>query len=286
MNTMKRALSAGLLGLAAMTTLPAQAGILDALFGSGNNNADAARPDNRNRSWTLHEFTQLKLVPRESGAAPNQHPVQIDAETVRRVLGSVRFDGNQGTQSLFAADELAELADPIVEAFANAKPEDDLILLSTSRRGGGILAQPHGVTARLFMQGGALQLIVHDARFEFMNQYIGSRTQPTFTFGSRSKTGSAQLRSTIGTARRSDWLALPTSAASTATTTPAATPAPAANPAPAAALPAPAAAPRARDPGFADEVEQRLLTLKRLRERGLISEEEFQQKRREILQLL
>jgi cytochrome c-type biogenesis protein CcmH/NrfG len=53
--------------------------------------------------------------------------------------------------------------------------------------------------------------------------------------------------------------------------------------APAAAPPA-AAAPR---PAVsADEVEQRLLTLKRLRERGLISEEEFQQKRREILQSL
>jgi hypothetical protein len=71
-------------------------------------------------------------------------------------------------------------------------------------------------------------------------------------------------------------------------------PAPAAAPAPAAgariatpAAPA-AAAPalRPRDPGYADEVEQRLLTLKRLRERGLISEEEYQQKRREILQAL
>ncbi len=33
----------------------------------------------------------------------------------------------------------------------------------------------------------------------------------------------------------------------------------------------------------ADEVEQRLVTLKRLRDRGLITEEEYQQKRREIL---
>jgi hypothetical protein len=60
---------------------------------------------------------------------------------------------------------------------------------------------------------------------------------------------------------------------------------PPAAPAPVQTAPAPAPAPRAA-PASADEIEQRLLTLKRLRERGLISEEEYQQKRREILQAL
>ena len=51
--------------------------------------------------------------------------------------------------------------------------------------------------------------------------------------------------------------------------------------------PGSAAAPaRPAAPASADEIEQRLLTLKRLRERNLISEEEYQQKRREILQAL
>ena len=36
----------------------------------------------------------------------------------------------------------------------------------------------------------------------------------------------------------------------------------------------------------AEDIERRLETLKRLREKGLISEEEYQQKRKEILQLL
>jgi hypothetical protein len=61
-------------------------------------------------------------------------------------------------------------------------------------------------------------------------------------------------------------------------------PADATKPRPATA--APAATPRLRDPGFAEEVEQRLLTLKRLFDRGLISEAEYQQKRKEVLQLL
>jgi hypothetical protein len=60
---------------------------------------------------------------------------------------------------------------------------------------------------------------------------------------------------------------------------------PAAQPA-ATLAPAPAPAARPAAPASADEIEQRLLTLKRLRERNLISEEEYQQKRREILQAL
>ena len=99
-----------------------------------------------------------------------------------------------------------------------------------------------------------------------------------------------------------DWLALATTGVAEAPSAPVPVPATAqrattqpapAQPAaaPAAALPAapasqPPPAARPRDPGFADEIEQRLLTLKRLRERGLISEEEYQQKRRDILQLL
>ena len=35
-----------------------------------------------------------------------------------------------------------------------------------------------------------------------------------------------------------------------------------------------------------EEIEQRLITLKRLRDKNLISEEEYQQKRRELLQKL
>jgi pyruvate/2-oxoglutarate dehydrogenase complex dihydrolipoamide acyltransferase (E2) component len=107
-----------------------------------------------------------------------------------------------------------------------------------------------------------------------------------------------------GISRRADWVALPLAAIAGAAT--AATPAPTKAPAPAAVTaahmapaapaaapapasmdkPAPAAAPRARDAAFADEIEQRLIILKRLRDKGLISEEEYQQKRKEVLQLL
>lgn len=86
-------------------------------------------------------------------------------------------------------------------------------------------------------------------------------------------------------------------------------PAPAAAPGPAAAVPAAAAstaaavaapvaapaasgparggaAPARRDPAFLEEQELRLKTLRRLRDQGLISEEEFQRKRKEVLDAL
>jgi hypothetical protein len=269
---------------------PTQAGVLDALFGGSEKAADGSKSDARRRSWTLHDFTTIRLVPREAGAAGNQHPAQLEAEALRQQLAQVRFDVGAGTQALFAVDELAELVEPLVDAFANAKPDDDVLLLSTSRRGTGIFSQPLGITARLFVQGGQLQLLVNDTRLEFFNAYKGSGNLPQFTFGSRAKASSASLRSSTGSSQRPDWLALPTTAAA-AVQRPSAAAAP--TPAPATVVvpaPAPASPPqpslRPRDPGYADEVEQRLLTLKRLRERGLISEEEYQNKRSEILRSL
>ena len=55
---------------------------------------------------------------------------------------------------------------------------------------------------------------------------------------------------------------------------------------PAATTAAPPAGTAPRDSRFFDEQEQRLSTLKRLHDRGLITDDEYQQKRREILQAL
>ena len=71
-----------------------------------------------------------------------------------------------------------------------------------------------------------------------------------------------------------------------AATAAAAVPAPASKPAvaaPAAAVPTPQ---RSRDAAFFEEQENRLRTLKRLRDGGLISEQEYQAKRREVLDQL
>ncbi len=250
-----------------------------------------AAPEPTRRSWPIGQFTSVDLVAREPDALDNQHPADWSPELLRKQLGAVRTNTVDGPAALFSADELDALVVPLSQALALAKPKDDVLLLSTSRRGGAFFIAPSGVTARLFVQDGNLQLIVHDSRLDFYNTYIGSRIEPTFRFGSRSKAGSPVLQSPAATSRRGDWLAISPTAAPVALPVVPAT-APVAVPAPEVAKPSPPAAPapvpalRPRDPGFAEDVEQRLLTLKRLFDRGLINEAEYQQKRKEVLQLL
>jgi hypothetical protein len=286
---------------AGVTLAPAPAAFAaswtDFLFGSKSSSGDKPAVLSDRRIWRIAEFTAIQRAEREPGASPNQHPAAIAPETLRQLLAPVRLVVGSGTQPLFAPDEISELIEPLSEALSVAQPGDDLLLLSTHRRGGGVLVAPLGLTARLFVQDHALHLIVHEARRDFVNAYIGSRIPPTFTFGSRGKAGLVTLQDPGATVRRTDWLAIPVNRVAAAAAAPAPQPAvlPVA-PAPAPGVPpkaqtapppATAAAPAARPaPASADEIEQRLLTLKRLRERGLISEEEYQQKRREILQAL
>ena len=272
-------------------SLPAHAGWVDSLFGKGRLQADASKAGSAQRVWRIKEFTTIELVPREAGAVENQQPAQLQSDVLRQQLALVQSVGRSGRQPFFAADELAELIEPLVQALGRAGPGDDVLLLSTSRRDTGVLVAPTAITARLFVQGDSLQFIVHDARFDFYDRYRGTSAAPRFRFGSRTSAGEATLQSASATNRRADWLSIPLRTAAPVATPPAATPVPAAQAAaPPAAIPAasPGAPParKALDAAGADDIERRLETLKRLREKGLISEDEYQQKRKEILQLL
>ena len=289
--------SALLFGWLLFASVPAHAAVLDFLFGKKAEEAESTQLDPKQRNWRLGEFTTVELAPREPDAASNQHPAQWSADALRQRLALVHVDLRGVSQPLFAPDELGALVVPLSQALALAKPDDDVLLLSTHRRGSGILIAPFGITARLFVQDGNLQFIVHDARLDFVDTYIGTRVSPRFTFGSRVKAGNVALQSVSATSRRADWLSIPAGAPAAA----AALAPPAAASIPPASVPAappvavkPASSPQAaaapvvrpRDPGFAEEIEQRLLTLKRLLDKRLISEEEYQQKRKEVLQLL
>lgn len=227
------------------------------------------------RVWQIHEFSRIELVAREAGSEPNQHPARLTPEAVREQLARVQLVAQGERVALFAADEAAELAGPLSRALERATPADDVLLLSSARRESGLLASPTAVTARLFVQGGALQLIVRDARNAFYDTYRGTNTPPRFAYGTRSAAGKAVLEATGATNRRADWIAL--GAAPAAATPPATAPAttPTTPPAAKPAEPAPDAS-----------AEQRLETLKRLRDRKLITEDEYQHKRKEILQQL
>ena len=237
----------------------------------------------KQRSWPIHEFTRIELVQREAVAEPNQHPATLQADALRQQLAQIQSVGRNGAQPLFAPDELGELVLPLTQALGRAGPGDDVLLLSGARRAGNMFVSPTAVTARLFVQGGQLQFIVHDARLEFYDTYRGTQTAPRFTYGARKAAGGVTVQSAAATNARSDWLAIPLQGTAPAT----AAPAPAAlAPAPAATATAPPPVRKALDAAAAEDIERRLETLKRLRDKGLISEDEYQQKRKEILQLL
>jgi hypothetical protein len=240
--------------------------------------ARAAEPGQT--QWKLASFTWVKRVPSEPGAPTNAHPAELTSEAIAAALGAVLVAVEGQTLPLFAKDELAGLTKALREAFAQALPGEDLILLSSHRRGGRFMDPSQGLTARLFVREGALNLIVHDARLDFMDRYSADRTLPTFAYGSRKEAAGTSLQAAGATRLRSDWLALPLAAAAP---TPTLTPAPATAPAP---MVAPATVAVPRDTAFYEAQAQRLKALKRLRDENLISEAEYQEKREAILKTL
>jgi len=267
--------------------LPAQAGLFDSLFGG----TPAVKVDAGQRIWRIGEFTTVQLVPAEAGAAPNQHPARVTADALRWQLGGIRTTVDGQMVALFAADEVNEFAEALAQALATAGPGDDILLVSASRRGASFLTAVTAVTARLFVQDGGLQIIVRDTRASFVKEYINSRAPLKFSYGSRASASGATLVDSSATSRRGDWLALGLSLPGAA---PAVVAAPVVGATAGAVGGVPTspttAAPAAMPPVVLEplqtEVEHRLATLKRLRDRGLISEEEFQEKRKEVLKQL
>lgn len=225
------------------------------------------------RNWEINQVSWVKLVPREKGAAPNAHPAALDPAVLKQNLEGIRVATGSGEEALFAKEELAALAGPMTEALAVADPDEDLVLLSSHRRGVGLMSPQLGLTARLFVQAGLLNVIVHDSRLDFVGRYVMNNDRPAFRYGSRTNPGPARLCGEGVRPQRPDWIAI---AVLPAAQTPAAS-------APAAAtVPKPIAGASAVD----GTPEQRLRTIKRLREENLITEAEYQEKRREILKEL
>lgn len=236
--------------------------------------------------WNLGEFSYVKLLPAEPGAPPNAQPVLLAPGSLATLLGSVRATLEGKGVPLFYKDEVAALAPALSEALAQARPDQDVVLVSTSRRGQYFM-RAEGLTARIFVRGGALNLLVHNARLAFMDAWLESSKLPTFVFGSRTHPGDADLQAPGAQRVRPDWLALPLAPAAAALP-PAAAPTPAAPaPAPSAApAPAPKPAPSSQEEAAYQITAERLRTLKRLRDDHLITEAEYQARREAILKSL
>jgi len=140
---------AALLAVLTLASATAHAGVTDFLFDSKKTPAEPAQVDPHRRTWRIGEFTAMRLVPREAGSSANQQPANLHPEGLRQQLALVRTAVKGTPQPLFANDELAGLVEPLLQALSVAGPGDDVLLLSTARRGDGVMVAPLGITARL-----------------------------------------------------------------------------------------------------------------------------------------
>jgi hypothetical protein len=243
----------------------------------------APAADKTRTQWQLSSFTWVKRVPAEAGAPANAHPALFTAAQLGAALAPVQVRAEGEVVPLFSKDELAGLGKALAEAFALAQPGEDLILLSTSRRGGFFMEEPLALTARLFVREQALNLLVHDARLSFMGRYQAENVLPKFEYGSRTQASKITLQGGAK-ALRSDWLSLipgfPVEVAPAAVV--AASPASSPAPKPKAAE----ATPEVKDAAFYEAQTQRLKALKRMRDEKVLSEAEYQEKRDAILKTL
>ncbi len=235
-------------------------------------------------------YSWVRIETRESGAVLNQHPVVVAPAELRALLEQVQWVDTQ-SEPLFSAKQLDEISAPVAAALGRANAEQDVSFAVSDQFGlWGPLASRAVTTARVFLRDGQLQLIVGLARRDFESQFRGTGMLIAFEPGQRAQPVDRQVKLAVagGTGRqvRADWVALGASgdAAAAAPVFPT-LPAPAAPSKAPAVSPASPVAPAAAK--GADElyrgVAERLRALDKLRNDGLITDAEYQEKRRQLL---
>jgi hypothetical protein len=251
--------------------------------------------DSKRVLWeSRDQFVALESIDAVKGGAkiPNQHPADISRERLLDILGSiqVRLEEQSDPIPLFTERSLEVLAPRLEEAFKEAKPDEDVTFAIIGLHlGRQAIAKVSKATAgRLFYQGGRLNLIVGKAQYEF-NERQERRLYP-FTPGNREYTAEGdwalfpQPGQSAMTVLRKDWVAFGNDWKPTVAAAPIENKATGAMPG--AVSGAQPAQPTALDKlfsGKAGKTAERLGVLKELRDKGVITEEEYRSKRLMIL---
>ncbi len=287
---LSRRFLASLLAAAAIGgTVPAHAGWFDSPLFGGPDSTRLTKwlqhPDSGYMRWG--DWDRIKVDARGGGedGPQNQQPVQIAPEQIAAALLAIQCQPYKEVRQLFSEDEVKRFAPAIAGALQRATANDDVIFVSTGQHAwSGLLAPTLGNAGRIFIQDGRLNLIMGMLHSDFVADYMqGSRQYPTFDYGSRSfrNKGIKLVGVSSGEAKliRDDWIAVTLPQVQTiAQQQPGV--APLAAPA-AAGVATPAGDPTADT--FYRKQESRLRALQRLRDQGLITDAEFQQKRAEIV---
>lgn len=258
------------------------AGYLSLLFLSmGANNASAA---DRRVFWQGREqFAAVELQDQQASA--NEHPAALSAEQLRSAFGplQVRTADSAKPVALFTDNELKTLVEQLQHGLSLAGPKEDVTFAVIGLHPVlGFLKETRVTTGRVFVSGKMLQVVFGQVQ-EVVKDNEDRRLKP-FVPGTRSAPSPPpdwRITATTGDVarhgNRQDWLQFPLDALERVTVTP---PPPSPEPVETVQTPPPlshGAVPPVRS------IEERLTVLEGLKKKGLISTEEYQAKRKEIL---
>lgn len=252
--------------------------------------ADAGAGD-KSPFFSQSKSGYVRLEPIEARAAPNDQPSRFTTTQIRAVLAQIKTakDGEQ----LFNEDELNEIAAPIAAALSRAGPREDVAFAVAGKRGSlSLITTPAVTSGRVFYKNGALNIIFGEMRAPASDQLVStgwlqSYVLREFPAGSRARASqnaavAADANVAYAAGNRRDWVAVAAQgiplplAATRAAPTPVG--APSAGPA--------GVAPAVNQGGVEQDLERRLTLMKNLRDKGLITEEEYNEKRKEALKNL
>ena len=234
--------------------------------------------------WSAND-QWVKIEPQDDATAPsNDHPAQLASEAISNALAALRIrvvdkdTAAEAQRSVFTAEELRNLAPRIASGLAKAGPRQDVTFStigSHPRSAGGLVKDPGVNAGRVFYDDGKINVIFGELQSGYQKRNVYGQRTEDFTprqEGSRTKAAEnewalaarpgVQLHSNADGVRN-DWVEIDATAVASGA---------------AAVSQAPAAATKS-----GVDIEQRLKTLKELRDKNLISEEAYRAKMQELL---
>lgn len=231
----------------------------------------------------------VRIETSEPGAAPHRHPVTLSRKQVEEALAQVHVDGADGPP-VFTDEAMNRLAAPLAEALGRASPDQEITFAVAAKPPGfgGLFTSRVVTTGRLYHEADGLNLIIGLLQTSFEEKMLATGQRIAFTPGSHQHR--IQEGWSLGTdalvtqpkSARSDWVLINPTAWTGGPV--AATAAPMVPATVAGQSPEPMMAPAPpRQTNKYRTLEERLEVLKRLRDKGLISEDAYEEKNRQIL---
>ncbi len=248
--------------------------------------SSASQASDGRQIWhSRDQFVALEPQEKRSTCSvePNDHPCEIPPDRLTAILASIEFSPAESAkpEPLFLSESLELLVPQIVQGFRKAAPGEDVTfaIIGLHKSLLGFARSPKVTTGRAFYTDGRLNIIFGFAQKDF-NEREDRRLSP-LTPGKREEAldGGWQLLPQPGrngyTLIRKDWVTFSDAWRAAVAPLPVATQ----NAPPAHSIPAQPVKQTidTRKPA------ERLVTLNELKEKGLITAEEYRAKRQEIL---